>query len=114
MRARGFTLIELVVAVMLLAVGVLAVAASAAPLARLLRRGSARAVAAEAAGARIEMFRAEGCGGEATGVASGGGARVAWSAAPGGGLEAVTVVATYPWGPGLHSDTYEALVACAR
>ncbi|MGA2382207.1 MAG: prepilin-type N-terminal cleavage/methylation domain-containing protein [Gemmatimonadales bacterium] len=114
MRARGFTLVELVLAVTLLAVGVLAVAASAVPLARLVRRGGAQAVSAAAAGGVIETLRAAGCGGLAAGDVPGGrGLRIAWSLAEGGGLREMRVVATYPWGPGAHSDTYEAAVACS-
>jgi len=71
-HARGFTLVELVLAVTLLAAGVLAVAASAVPLGRLVRRGDARVAAAAAAGAEIEAVRAAGCSAPASGVASAG------------------------------------------
>jgi len=71
------------------------------------------AVVAEQA-ALIETLRAAGCGGLAAGDVPGGrGLRIAWSLAEGGGLREMRVVATYPWGPGAHSDTYEAAVACS-
>lgn len=115
MQARGFTLIELVVAVTVLAVGVLAVTASAVPLARLVRRGGMQTASAAVAGAEIEVLRAAGCAGPAAGtVASGGGFRLTWSVRAGGRLRDVTVVATYPWGPGSHRDIYETAVACPR
>ena len=105
---------ELVLAVTVLAVGVLAVAASAAPLGRLIRRGEARAAAAAAAGAEIERLRAAGCAAAPSGATVGaGGLRIAWAVA-GGDLREITVVATYPWGPGVHSDTFRASVACPR
>jgi prepilin-type N-terminal cleavage/methylation domain-containing protein len=115
MHLRGFTLIELVVAVTMLAVGVLAVAATAVPLGRLVRRGGAQGSSAAAAGAEIEALRATGCAAPAVGAAlNGGGFRITWSVAPGGALREVTVVATYPWGPGAHSDTFGTAVACSR
>jgi prepilin-type N-terminal cleavage/methylation domain-containing protein len=115
MHLRGFTLIELVVAVTVLAVGVLAVAANAVPLARLVRRGGVQTGSAAAAGAEIESLRAAGCAAPATGtVTSGGGYRLRWSVAPAGRLREVTVVTTYPWGSGARSDVYETAVACPR
>jgi len=114
MDTRGFTLIELMVAVTVLAVGVLAVAASAAPLARLVRRGGIRAAAAEAAGAAIETARAAGCEAGAGGAYGGHGLRLSWSLAGSGALREMTVVATYPWGSGAHSDTFVAAVACGQ
>jgi prepilin-type N-terminal cleavage/methylation domain-containing protein len=114
MRVRGFTLIELVVAVTILAVGVLAVAASAVPLARLVRRGGVQAASAAEAGGRIESLRAAGCAMPATGVASAGqGLRITWTVSGGGALQELTVVAAYPWGPGARSDTFRTAVACA-
>jgi len=115
MRDRGFTLVELIVAVTVLAVGVLAVAASAVPLGRLIARGGAQTASAAAAGARIEALRATACGaasGEA--VAGGHGLRVAWTLNGDGAVRTVSVVATYPWGPGAHADSFAATVACPR
>jgi prepilin-type N-terminal cleavage/methylation domain-containing protein len=115
MRVRGFTLIELIVAVTVLAVGVLAVAATAVPLGRLVRRGGAQGTSAAAAGAEIEVLRAAGCAAPVAGAAlNGGGYRLTWTSVSGGGLRRVTVVATYAWGPGAHSDMYETAVACPR
>jgi len=110
---RGFTLIELVVAVTVLAVGVLAVAASAVPLGRLVLRGEAQVGSAAVAGAEIERVRAAGCSAPPTGAASPGhGLRISWTLAGSGGVRDLTVVATYAWGPGAHSDTYQTTVAC--
>jgi len=110
---RGFTLIEVVVAVTVLAVGVLALAASAVPLGRLVLRGDAQVAAAAAASAEIEAVRAAGCAAPASGgVPAGHGLRVSWILAGSGGLRDLTVVATYAGGPGAHSDTYETSVAC--
>ena len=112
-RVRGFTLIELVFAVTVLAVGVLAVAASAVPLGRLVLRGDAQVASAAAAAAEIEAVRAAGCSAPPTGLASPGhGLRISWTLVGSGGLRDLKVVATYAWGPGAHTDTYETAVAC--
>jgi prepilin-type N-terminal cleavage/methylation domain-containing protein len=114
-HVRGFTLIELVVAVTLLAVGVLAVVASAVPLGRLVRQGDAQAASAAAAGAVIEAVRAAGCAAPASDVASAGhGLRISRTVAGSGALQELTVVATYPWGPGARSDTFRTAIACAH
>jgi prepilin-type N-terminal cleavage/methylation domain-containing protein len=112
--ARGVTLIELIVAVTVLAVGVLAVAGSAPPLARLVRWGGVRAAAAEAAGAAIETARGAGCDAGAGGASAGHGMRLSWSLAGSGELRQMTVVATYPWGSGARSDTFVAAIPCSR
>ncbi len=113
-RARGFTLIELVLAVTTLAVGVLAVAATALPVTRLIRRGDAQAAAAAAAAGRIETLRAQGCGAAGSGeVVVAGRYHLRWTVASSGPLRAVRVVATYPWaGGGTRSDSYETALAC--
>ncbi len=105
-------MIELILAVTLLAVGVLAVAATTVPLGRLIRRGDAQAASAAAAGAVIETLRAGGCA-TAAGSAAGHGLRIAWSATGSGALHELTVVATYPWGPGIRSDTFATTVGCS-
>jgi len=113
-RSRGITLLELVVAISVLAVGALAAAASAVPLARLVLRGGAQARAAGSAGATIEGLRAAECGSFADGSASVGGVGLTWRSAEVGRLRMVTITTTYAWGPGVHRDVYEASVGCAR
>ena len=111
---RGFTLVEMVVAVTLLAVGVLALAASSVPLGRLVRRGWAEAASAVAAGTAIEAARASRCGGSGGAAATGHGLVLSWTLAGSGSLREMTVVVTSPWGPGMHSDTFVAAVPCLR
>jgi len=114
MRTEGFSLLELVIAVGVLSVGALAVAASVEPLGRLVRRGAAQVESAAAAGAEIESLRAAGCATPASGVTAAAHAlRVDWTVA-GAGAREVTLVVTYPWGPGVSSDTFHAAAPCAR
>jgi prepilin-type N-terminal cleavage/methylation domain-containing protein len=109
---RGFTLIEMVFAVTVLAVGALAVAASAVPLGRLILRGHAQVASAALAGAEIEAVRSTGCSAPPAGVVSGHGLRLSWTLVGSGGLRDLTVVATYVWESGAHSDAYETSIAC--
>jgi prepilin-type N-terminal cleavage/methylation domain-containing protein len=108
---RGYTLVEVAVAATILTVGVLAVAASGAPLARLIRWGGAQTRSAAVAAAQIEVLRS-GCALSSDGETGGGGYRLRWAAASTGGLRTVTVVTTYAWAATDHSDVYETEIAC--
>jgi prepilin-type N-terminal cleavage/methylation domain-containing protein len=112
-KNTGYTLVELVVALTVLAVGVLGAAATAAPIARLIRWGGAASSSAALAGAQLEAMRAAGCAALANGDASrAGGFRLTWTVAPRGPLREVTVLVSFPTGTGTRTETYEALIAC--
>ena len=102
-------------AVTVLAVGVLAAAASAVPVARLIRWGGAASAAAAVAGAKVEEMRATGCTALADGAATlAGGYRLSWTVSRSGPLREVTVTVAFPTGTGSRSETYEALLACQQ
>ena len=62
LRARGgFTIIELVVAIIIMTVGVLALATGSAGVAKQMRAGNQAALAAVIAQARLETIRSQGC-----------------------------------------------------
>jgi prepilin-type N-terminal cleavage/methylation domain-containing protein len=80
--ARGFTLIEVLVAVVLIHVGLLSLVAASAMLVRRTREGRAEALAIQAAGNRLETLGAGPCAASA-GVATGpSDLREIWSAQP--------------------------------
>lgn len=54
---RGFTIVEVVIAIMLLTVGVMALAGSSALVTRMVGRGKESTVAAQKAAARAELLR---------------------------------------------------------
>lgn len=115
MTRNGYTLVEVVVAVMLLAVGVLGLVSATTSVSRLIRWGGAQSAAAGLATARLDAMRAGGCGrlaGGDTVVASR--YRVRWEAAAAGPLRPATAVVTYAWGGGVRADTFETAVSCAR
>lgn len=113
MNDPGYTLVELLVALTVLAVGVLAAAASAAPVARLVRWGGAASASAAMAGAQLEAMRAAGCDALVSGAASpSAGYRMVWTVVPRGQLREVTVLVSFPGGAGIRGESYEALIAC--
>jgi prepilin-type N-terminal cleavage/methylation domain-containing protein len=60
-REQGFTIVEVIVAIIVLTVGLLALVSSAALVTRMIGRGQRSAVAAQYAQRRLEMLRTTGC-----------------------------------------------------
>jgi hypothetical protein len=67
-RMDGFTLIELVVAIFLLTVGLIALISSSAMITRLVNNGDSYTEAAAGAEGRLELWRGTHCGVAATGL----------------------------------------------
>src|SRR3989442_13457529 len=76
-REAGFTIVEVIVAILVLTIGLLALVTSAALVTRMIGRGQRSAVAAQYAQRRLEMPRVSGCKSQA-----GGGGGVERGAAP--------------------------------
>src|SRR5437899_12309848 len=66
-REQGFTIVEVIVAILVLTIGLLALVTSAALVTRMIGRGQRSAVAAQYAQRRLEMLRASGCNSQAGG-----------------------------------------------
>ncbi len=69
-RRGGFTLVELIVAIMILVVGVLGLASTAAVVSRMIGSGGYQTVAANVAQTRFEKLRSARCGALASGTAT--------------------------------------------
>jgi prepilin-type N-terminal cleavage/methylation domain-containing protein len=119
--SSGFTLIEVLVAVIILSVGILALTGSSAVINRMIGRGKVETQAAMAASRRLEALRrAAGstlprCA--AAEFASGGpsfeGALVtSWSVAPAGGVRRVQVSVAYLTLRGPRSAVLESAIPC--
>jgi prepilin-type N-terminal cleavage/methylation domain-containing protein len=80
--AKGFTLLEVLVALVILGTGILGLAANAAMVSRLIGDGSRLTVAATVATARLEQLRALPCASVAPGTAVTRGIEERWSATP--------------------------------
>ena len=66
-REQGFTLVEVIIAILVLTVGLLGLVTSAALVTRMIGRGQRSAVAAQYAQRRLEMLRVSGCSSQAGG-----------------------------------------------
>jgi len=111
-RTRGATLVELVVAVLVLSVGILALGGTAAAVTRMVGWGQRYGGSAAAAGERLETLRSLGCAGLGAGRDSAGRYRLAWSVTAAGSLRSVALTVDYPDGALVRSDTFEAVVWC--
>src|SRR5437588_2857091 len=67
-REQGFTLVEVIIAILVLTVGLLGLVTSAALVTRMIGRGQHSAVAAQYAQRRLEMLRITGCKAQASGT----------------------------------------------
>ena len=89
---RGFTLLEVLVALVLLSIGILGVAMSAALVSRMVGDGSRLTLAATIAITRLEQLRAIPCASATSGTTITRGIEERWSvAAMGAGLRALEV-----------------------
>ena len=64
---RGFTIVEVIIAIIVLTVGLLGLVTSAALVTRMVGRGQRSALAAQYAQRRLEMLRTTGCDSQASG-----------------------------------------------
>lgn len=80
-RPRGFTLVELLIATVVLAVGLLALTSAGGAIVKLGARGQQLARIAVAASSRLELLRSQGCG-AASGASDSGALPERWSVMP--------------------------------
>jgi len=113
---RGFSLVEVMIAMIILTVGILGLAASSAAVARMTAEGSRSGAAAGVAATRFEMLRATAavsCTGLAAGSATTGRFSERWSLATSGLLRTVTDSISYTSGRTTRNTVYVAQISCA-
>lgn len=110
----GFTIVEVVVAVLILAIGMLALASTAATVTRMIGQGQRFSEASTVAVERFEIIRAQSCDAMASGSATEGSYALAWTVASvaGGNARSVTLTVTSPTGRGARVDTFVTTIAC--
>ena len=109
----GFTLIELMVAMVIFTVGVLARMSSAGSVMTMMGGSQRRTVAATVAEARFERLRAQSCDQHTDGTLLTHGVRETWNIVPLTLADDVTVVVTYPAAGGrIVTQTYRTFVPC--
>ncbi len=113
-REQGFTIVEVLVAVLILSVGLLALASTAALVTRMIGQGDRYTEAATLASRRLEILRSQTCPNMANGSQTVGRFQVSWtvaSIASGKGVQvAITVVS--PTVRGTRTDTFNNTMVC--
>lgn len=119
--SSGFTIIEILVAVLVLGVGLIALTGSSAAVTRMLGASRRTSFAAQAAERRLEQLRltarssASGCLSLASGMqVYPQGMTERWEVVAGPGTVLVRVVTSWPVGRGASTDTVATAIACSR
>ena len=109
----GFTLVELMVALMVFVVGVLAVTSSSAVVMTMVGGSQRRTIAATVAESRFERLRALSCAAQTNGYGETRGVRETWDVVPGPLANDVTVRVTFASSGGrVTSQTYRTYIPC--
>jgi len=117
----GFTLIEVLMAVVILGVGVVALAGSSATVTRMIGRGRHETTAAQVASRRLEALRAAALSTTprcTAGAFASGGPTVtdkvteSWVVPVNGNLRTVTVTVVHPRARGTHTDVLTTRIEC--
>jgi prepilin-type N-terminal cleavage/methylation domain-containing protein len=116
---RGFTITEVVVAIVIFSVGVLGLAGTAASVTRMVGRGQQSNRAAALASARFETLKAQtlvgtNCGGIVSGSTTEGRYSLAWTVTTVGTGRQVTITVTSPTATGARTDTFTSWITCLR
>jgi prepilin-type N-terminal cleavage/methylation domain-containing protein len=112
-RARGgFTLVELMVAMMMFTVGLLALASTSAVVVSQMGDSGRMGVAASVAQTRIERLRSGACTTAQTGSNSGRGVSESWTVTPMTRSARIDVTITYSTRRGLRSQSYRSMMRC--
>jgi Tfp pilus assembly protein PilV len=108
------TIVEVLVAVLVLSVGLLALTGTAAAVSRMIDDGRRSTEAAALAAERIELLLASGCAYEETGSTTSGPFAVAWqvAAAAGGRTRILTVMVERTAQRGTRADTIRTVQSC--
>jgi len=112
MNARGFTIVEAMVAIVVFGVGVLGLAGSAAVMTRQMSSGNRLARANMIARARVEQFSAQNCTTLASGSAAVGGFNEQWTVTPMPRTVRVIETVTFAGTRGSRSKTYVTMLTC--
>ena len=111
---RGFSMAEVMIAMVILTVGVLGIAASSAAITRMTAEGGRGGGSAAVAESRIESLTAVPCASmTSTGSATTGKFTESWTVTTANLLRTITVTVTYPQGRGTRTSTYVAYRSCA-
>ena len=108
---RGYTLIEIIVAVLVFTVGGLALASAGAVIIRAMALNGRRENATRLATSRLEQLRST-CDSAPNGADSARGVRLRWNVVDKSPSVRVVATVTYPTPSGVHTETFHASFAC--
>jgi len=108
----GFTLIELMVTIIVLTIGLLAMAGTSAVISRQIGGGAQMALAANAAQARFERLRSEDCASLSSGSATERGISEAWTVTPKSRSVEVADTVSFTTLRGDRSHGYVTMIPC--
>lgn len=113
---KGFTIIEVLVALLVLSVGIIGLMTTAALVTRMIGQGERYSQASTMAAEQFEVLRSQRCSSLAAGSTTRGGFTLSWTVqdATGPGAEArrVTVVVVSPTVRGVRADTFATTIGC--
>ena len=109
---RGFTLVELLVALMVFSVGALAMVATSANVMTLITASKNRALAAAVATARFERLRAQMCASHTSDSASTNGIKESWDVVKLARADDVTVHVTFVANHQSQTRIYRSFITC--
>lgn len=115
---RGFTIVEVLVSVLILSVGLLALASTAALVSRMVGQGDRYTEAANLASRQFETFRSRwtgtNCAGAADGSTTESGFTVSWrlTSLAAGRARQVQLTVSSPTGRGTRTDTFYRTISC--
>ena len=113
MNERGVSLIELMVAILILTVGILGLAMSSGAVERMAGWGGRFAGSAAVANSQLEQLRATPCASlAASGTATKGIYSLSWTVTASGNLRTFALTVTYPNGRSTRVDQYESQRSC--
>ena len=111
---RGFTIVEVLVAVMVLAVGILGLVTTAGLVTRMIAQGQRYTRVSTLASERFEILRAQRCPAVGTGTETRDTYIIDWSVADtaGGRGRVIAVSVTSPTGRGMRTDSFSTAQLC--
>ena len=111
-RSRGFTLVELMVTIIVLTIGLLAMAGTTAVITRHIGGGAQMALAAGTAQTRFERLRSDPCAGLASGADTSRGIAEKWTVTAMPRAVRVTDTVSFQTPRGTRSHGYVTLIPC--
>ncbi|MDH3496306.1 MAG: prepilin-type N-terminal cleavage/methylation domain-containing protein [Gemmatimonadota bacterium] len=110
----GFTIVEVLVAVMVLTIGLLGLVTTAGLVTRMIGQGQRYTEASALANERFEVLRAQGCPAAATGAETRGAYNISWRVAglAGGKGRALEVIVRSPTTRGTRTDSFSTVHFC--